>query len=125
MPITFLYAERSMVRQELASQNESEIQMTNPHPHSSDPTLVSAPELSTTAAITPPLAVADPASLLAEEIRILRERGLTDECIHGLFSGFHIDAHPEPSGVQWKLPSNDQLIRLIWGEVLPAPIHMG
>jgi hypothetical protein len=63
-------------------------------------------------------------SLLTEEIRILRERGLTDECIHGLFSGFNIDSRPEASGQYWQLPANDQLIRLIWGSALPTPIHL-
>jgi hypothetical protein len=62
-----------------------------------------------------PLSAAPSDSLLLEEIRVLRERGLSDECIHGLFSGFHIDAYPQPSGKQWMLPINDQLIRLIWG----------
>jgi hypothetical protein len=110
--------------QDLAPQKESKIQMMNPHPHTSNPTPIAAPERSTTAAITPPLAVAHPESLLIEEIRVLRERGLTDECIHGLFSGFNIDACPEPSSLQWKLPTNDQLIRLIWGQALPNPIHL-
>jgi hypothetical protein len=59
-----------------------------------------------------------------EEIRILRERGLSDECIHGLFSGFNIDARPEPSGQHWNIPMNDQLIRLIWGKALPTAIHL-
>jgi hypothetical protein len=83
--------------------------MTNPHPQSAVPTLVPDPPSD---------------SLLLEELRILRERGLTDECIHGLFSGFNIDAHTEASDQHWKLPTNDQLIRLIWGEALPAPIHL-
>ncbi len=78
--------------------------MTNPHPHISDPIPVAVPELSTTAAITPPLAVAHPESLLIEEIRILRERGLTDECIHGLFSGFNIDARPNPPACNGTFP---------------------
>ena len=97
--------------------------MTNPQPHPADLTPVPGPEL-----ITPASAAACTAasadSLLIEEIRILRERGLSDECIHGLFSGFNIDARPEPSGQHWNLPINDQLIRLIWGKALPAPIHL-
>ena len=85
--------------------------MTNPHPHTAAPI---------------PVAEVVPASdsLLIEELRILRERGLTDECIHGLFRGFNIDAHTEASDQHWKLPTNDQLIRLIWGKALPAPIHL-
>ncbi len=98
--------------------------MTNSHLQPANPTFISAAEFSAPAAITPPLALAHPDSLLTEEIRILRERGLTDECIHGLFSGFNIDARPEPSGQHWKLPTNDQLIRLIWGNALPTPIHL-
>ena len=84
--------------------------MTNPHPQAAVPILV--PEL------------APAASQLNEEIRILRERGLTDECIHGLFSGFNIDAHTETSDHHWELPTNDQLIRLIWGKALPTPVHL-
>jgi hypothetical protein len=86
--------------------------MTNPHPQPADLTPIPGPDF------TKPTD-----SLLMEEIRILRERGLTDECIHGLFSGFNIDARPETSGQHWKLPINDQLIRLIWGKGLPTPIH--
>ena len=102
-------------------QEDCEIQMTNPHPQPADPTLVPGSELSTPAAST---TAAQPDSLLMEEIRILRERGLTDECIHGLFSGFNIDTRPETSGQHWQLPINDQLIRLIWGKGLPKPIHL-
>jgi hypothetical protein len=94
--------------------------MTNPHPQPADPTLVPGPELNKPA----PMTAAPADSLLIEEIRILRERGLTDECIHGLFSGFNIDARPEASGQHWALPMNDQLIRLIWGKALPNPIHL-
>jgi hypothetical protein len=97
--------------------------MTNPHPQPTDPTLIPGSEL-TIPAPAAPLTTAQPDSLLIEEIRILRERGLTDECIHGLFSGFNIDARPEPSGLYWKLPINDQLIRLIWGKALPNPVHL-
>jgi hypothetical protein len=105
----------------LAPQEKCEIQMTNPQPQPTDPTLIPGSELSASA---PALTVAQSDSLLMEEIRILRERGLTDECIHGLFSGFNIDARPETSGQHWNLPINDQLIRLIWGKGLPRPIHL-
>jgi len=81
--------------------------MTNPHPQPTPFTVIPAD------------------SLLMEEIRILRERGLTDECIHGLFSGFNIDARTEASGEHWNLPANDQLIRLIWGNALPKPVRLG
>ena len=81
--------------------------MTNPHPV--DPAFFSAPTAN---------------APLNEEIRFLRERGLTDECIHGLFSGFNIDASTEDAGVHWNLSTNDQLIRLIWGKALPTPIHL-
>jgi hypothetical protein len=87
--------------------------MTNPQPHPADISKIPGPELV-------PSAAAPADSLLIEEIRLLRERGLSDECIHGLFTGFHIDARPEPSGHQWNLPINDQLIRLIWGSAFPA-----
>ncbi|HSY35566.1 MAG TPA: hypothetical protein VK814_07450 [Acidobacteriaceae bacterium] len=93
--------------------------MTNPQ-HAAQ-TLIPGPERSSTAA---PLPNAQPDSLLMEEIRILRERGLTNECIHGLFSGFNIDARPETSGQHWQLPVDDQLIRLIWGKGLPALVHL-
>lgn len=97
--------------------------MTNPHPQPADPALIPGSELSIPAPAAS-LAAAQPDSLLMEEIRILRERGLTDECIHGLFSGFNIDSRPEASGQHWQLPINDQLIRLIWGKGLPKPIHL-
>jgi hypothetical protein len=87
--------------------------MTNPHPQPADPTLIPGSNLNQPAD-----------SLLNEEIRILRERGLTNECIHGLFSGFNIDARPETSGQHWNLPVDDQLISLIWGKGLPTPIHL-
>jgi hypothetical protein len=96
-------------------QEECEVQMTNPHPNPAGPTLVPGTELSVPAHTD---------SILMDEIRVLRERGLSDECIHGLFSGFNIDASPEPSGQYWNLPINDQLIRLIWGNALPTPIHL-
>ncbi|MGA8940396.1 MAG: hypothetical protein WB439_14630 [Acidobacteriaceae bacterium] len=60
-------------------------------------------------------------TVLDEEIRILRERGLSDDCIHGLLSGFNIDARFEPSEDHWKTVVNEQLIRLIWGR--PVPLH--
>ncbi len=78
-------------------------------------------------------------SILLEEIRILRERGLSDECIHGLLRGFNIDAHPERSGDLWKTALddarddarsnarsntiNDQMIRLIWGNSASLETH--
>jgi hypothetical protein len=130
VPIRFLYepthdrlAGIGGAWQELVSQEECEIQMTNPHPQPADPALIPGSALSIPAPAAPPIA-AQPDSLLVEEIRILRERGLTDECIHGLFSGFNIDARPETSGQHWNLPINDQLIRLIWGNALPTPIHL-
>lgn len=94
--------------------------MTHPQPNPADPTLLPGPEVSKPA----PLTTAQADTLLNEEIRVLRERGLTDECIHGLFSGFNIDARPEASGSHWDVPVNDQLIRLIWGKSLPRPIHL-
>ena len=106
VPITFPY---SLAHDRLAGIGAAggmRIHMTNPHPQPI------------------PLTVIPADSLLMEEIRILRERGLTDECIHGLFSGFNIDANPEPSGQHWKLPANDQLIRLIWGKALLTPVHL-
>ena len=106
MPIKLLYSQRIIAGKELAPQEECAVQMTNHHPQ---PT---------------PLTAAQADSFLMEEIRILRERGLTDECIHGLFSGFNIDARPEASGEHWNLPTNDQLIRLIWGRALPTPVHL-
>ena len=119
-PIKVLYSQRTIAGQELAPQEECEVQMTNPHPQPADPNLVRGPELKKSATQS----TAQPDSLLIEEIRILRERGLTDECIHGLFSGFNIDARPEPSGQHWNIPMNDQLIRLIWGKALPTAIHL-
>ena len=102
---------------------ECEVQMTNPQLHPEDIIPAPGPELVQPAPFHP-LAVTPPDSLLQEEIRILRERGLSDECIHGLFSGFNIDAHPEPSGQHWHIPMNDQLIRLIWGKSLPTHLHL-
>ena len=118
LPIKFLSPQRTIDGQESAPQEEHEVQMTNPHPNPADPIL--GTELTQPA----PLTAAQADSLLIEEIRILRERGLTDECIRGLFSGFNIDSRPESSGQYWNLPVNDQLIRLIWGKALPNPIHL-
>ena len=95
--------------------------MTNPQPNPADNIATPGPELVKSAT---PLTAAQADGLLMQEIRILRERGLSDECIHGLFSGFNIDARPEASGQHWALPINDQLIRLIWGKALPNPIHL-
>jgi hypothetical protein len=96
--------------------------MTNPQPHPADISLSTGPERVQPNALHTPAPVHTD-SLLLEEIRVLRERGLSDECIHGLFSGFNIEASPEPSGPHWKLPINDQLIRLIWGKPLPTSLH--
>jgi hypothetical protein len=123
VPITFLYEPSHDRLAGMSAQEECEVQMTNPHPQPADPTLIPGSEISIPAPAAP-LTAASPDSLLMEEIRILRERGLTDECIHGLFSGFNIDARPETSGQHWNLPINDQLIRLIWGKALPRPIHL-
>ena len=120
VPIKFLYEPTHDRLAGIGASGGTEVQMTNPHPQPADPTLIPGSELKNPAALTP----AQPDSLLMEEIRILRERGLTDECIHGLFSGFNIDARPEASGQHWALPINDQLIRLIWGKALPNPIHL-
>jgi hypothetical protein len=89
--------------------------MTNPQPKPqlapADPTTNGAPALHL---VPPPEAQVN--STLHDEIRLLRERGLSDECIHGLFSGFNIDAIPEPASHRWSLPLNSQLIGLIWGK---------
>lgn len=114
VPITFLCPDAQSFGQESASQEEREIHMTNPQLHQPNPQ------------VNPPINSHPPApthSALQDEIRLLRERGLSNECIHGLFSGFHIDANPAPSGQHWNLPSNDQLIRLIWGKIHPTPLH--
>jgi hypothetical protein len=93
--------------------------MTNPQLHPVDLLAAPGPEL-----VPPAASAAHVDGLLMEEIRLLRERGLSDECIHGLFSGFNIDARPEPSGLHWNIPTDDQLIRLIWGSALPTPRHL-
>lgn len=72
---------------------------------------------------TSPRTPAQASTILLEEIRVLRERGLSDDCIHGLLSGFHLDAHPEPTGDYRKLALNEQLIRLIWGKSVPMHAH--
>ncbi len=88
--------------------------MAHLHSHPADPAVIPGHEPTT----------AQANAFLMEEIRILRERGLSDECIHGLFSGFHIDARPEPTGPHWNLPLNDQLIRLIWGRAHSAQANL-
>jgi hypothetical protein len=99
--------------------------MTNPQPHPADQTVVPGHEFRNAAAApVPPVTAAQANSVLMDEIHLLRERGLSDECIHGLFSGFNIDARPEPSGQHWKLPLNDQLIRLIWGKINSTPLTL-
>ena len=89
--------------------------MTNPHPKPADQNAVLA-SMSDFEAPARPSMEAQVTAALHDEIRILRERGLSDECIHGLLSGFNIDAKPEPTSHRWTLPLNDQLIRLIWGK---------
>jgi hypothetical protein len=97
--------------------------MTNPHVHITDNPIV--PDLSRdTAAPVANRTAAQVAALLQEEIRILRNRGFSDECIHDLFTGFKIEAQPEPFGHEWRLPLDDQLIRLIWGKMQPTPVHL-
>ncbi len=80
-------------------------------------------------AATPALSLQDgfcasypPESILLQEIRILRERGLSDEAILDLLSGFNIDTRPEPLRANWNLRLRDQLIRLIWGQPAPLPL---
>lgn len=96
--------------------------MTHPQPNPADYSFAPAhtPEFRAAAA---PLTDVQVNSTLQEEISILRERGLSDECIHGLFSGFHIDARPQPAGFPWSVPLNDQLIRLIWGKIGPTTVQ--
>jgi hypothetical protein len=95
--------------------------MTNPQPdpqrHSAEPLTSAAPALR----LVPPAEIQVNATL-HDEIRLLRERGLSDECIHGLFSGFNIDATPEPASHRWSLPLNSQLIGLIWGKTNSKPV---
>lgn len=81
--------------------------MTNPHFPPAEPTFTLLPEPSVSTPSTP--------SHLLDEIRILRERGLTDDCIHGLLRGFDIDSHTLPTADHSKHALTDQLIRLIWG----------
>jgi hypothetical protein len=71
-----------------------------------------------------PPAEAQVNAILQKEIRLLRERGLSDECIHGLFTGFNIDATPEPTSHQWSIPLNSQLIGLIWSRATPMPLGL-
>jgi hypothetical protein len=96
--------------------------MTNPQVHTAELPTTPGPELVKSAPTRLTAAQAD--SLLMDEIRVLRERGLSDECIHGLFSGFQIDARVEAAGQHWLFPMNDQLIRLIWGDALPTTLHL-
>jgi hypothetical protein len=96
--------------------------MTHPQPNPADYSFAPAPTPEHRAAAAP-LTDIQVNSTLQDEISILRERGLSDECIHGLFSGFNIDAQPEPAGFSWSLPLNNQLIRLIWGKIRPTPIQ--
>ncbi len=96
--------------------------MTHPQPNPADYSFVTALTSEHRAAAAP-LTDIQVASTLQDEIRILRDRGLSDECIHGLFSGFNIDAHPAPAGCNWSVPLNDQLIRLIWGKINAAPLQ--
>jgi hypothetical protein len=93
--------------------------MTNPQLHPQQDSLLSPAEPATTALRLVPSTEAQLNATLQDEIRLLRERGLSDECIHGLFSGFNIDARPEPASHRWTLPLNSQLIGLIWGKASP------
>lgn len=97
--------------------------MTNPQPNPADlnAVLASMSDLQSPASTSMEAHVT---AALQDEIHILRERGLSDECIHGLLSGFNIDARPAPAGPHWTLPLNDQLIRLIWGKVNPAKLQL-
>ncbi|MGC9198014.1 MAG: hypothetical protein ACP5E5_03645 [Acidobacteriaceae bacterium] len=88
--------------------------MTNPNPPTPAPPLLSLQD--------PHCASNTTDSVLQQEIRVLRERGLADEAILHLLKGFHINAHPEPFGPNWNLPPHDQLIRLIWGQPNPLPL---
>ncbi len=115
--------------EESAPREECEVQMTNPQPNpqrNSNSHLTPA-EPATSAAsalrLVPP-AGAQVNATLQDEIRLLRERGLSDECIHGLFSGFNIDARPEPVSHRWSLPLNSQLISLIWGKASSKPVTL-
>jgi hypothetical protein len=78
-----------------------------------------APELSSQNQLG---AVSLPDSVLLGEISTLRERGLSDEAILNLLSGFNIEARPEPCGPHWDRPRHYQLIRLIWGQSNPFAI---
>ena len=97
--------------------------MANPQPILTDQTVGPA-SIQELRAPAPQLVEAQVNSTLQEEILILRERGLSDECIHGLFSGFNIDARPGPSGHHWTLPHDNQLVRLIWGKIHPTQVRM-
>ncbi len=64
-----------------------------------------------------------PSSVLHDEIRILRDRGFSDDCIHTLLRGFHIDVRPERLADHSRLALSDQLVRLIWGASAPRSAH--
>ena len=106
--------------QEISPPEEMRLTMTNPQPGPLPilPFSPAEPEPHALRLATPTEAPVH--STLQDEIRLLRARGLSDECILGLFGGFHIDANPEPFGPYWKLPLDDQLIGLIWGHARPA-----
>ena len=95
--------------------------MTNPQP-TPQPSPAEPATAATTAPRLVPPTEAQLNATLQDEIRLLRERGLSDECIHGLFSGFHIDARPEPASHRWSIPLNSQLIGLIWGKASSKPV---
>jgi hypothetical protein len=126
VPIKFLYARRTIAGQESVPQEECEVQMTNPQPNpqQNSPLSPAEPATTTTALRLVPSAEAQLNATLHDEIRLLRERGLSDECIHGLFSGFNIDARPEPASHRWTLPLNSQLIGLIWGKASSKPVTL-
>jgi hypothetical protein len=117
----------------ISAQEEREVQMTNSQhapqhaPQSSSPSnssLNPAQPISVSALRLVPPSAAQANATLQDEIRLLRERGLSDECIHGLFSGFNIDATPEPTSHHWTLPLNSQLIGLIWGKATSKPVSL-
>jgi hypothetical protein len=66
--------------------------------------------------------------LLENEIRMLRERGFTDERISGLFTGFDIDvktAQIERRSVERRSNAPGNLItRMIWGRIQANQVHL-
>jgi hypothetical protein len=62
-------------------------------------------------------------TLLEDEIRILRERGFTDECITDLFTGFDIELKAAHLGQRWPVPGDNLLLRLIWDKIQANQIH--